>query len=135
MGEPAIVPELYVTDLAQSLSFYCGVLEFTVEYERAEQGFAAIAFRGRRMMLEAGHPADAASDEEFRQGSWRTGDLVDPRGRGISFEVMVPDVESCYARATSAACPSRPGCTSDPTEWMTSWKRSLSFSFWIPTGT
>ncbi|WP_273185913.1 VOC family protein [Hyphomonas adhaerens] len=36
----ALVPELYVSDLAQSLDFYCGALGFSVVYQRPEERFA-----------------------------------------------------------------------------------------------
>jgi catechol 2,3-dioxygenase-like lactoylglutathione lyase family enzyme len=109
MTRPALVPELYVTDLARSLQFYVDVLGFRIEYRRPESGFAAISLRGSHFMLEEGHSGDAATDEEFEAGSWRSADLVYPLGRGVSFEVVVDDVNALYARVMAAGYPVKLG--------------------------
>jgi len=98
IANPAVVPEFYVTDLGRSLRFYVDALGFEIDYERPESRFAALSFRGSRIMLEEISGTRAASDEEFAQGGWRTGDLEFPFGRGVSLQISVLDVESAHAR-------------------------------------
>ena len=97
-----VVPELYVTDLARSLRFYVDALGFEVAYDRPEGKFAAISISGSLVMLEEVTARSTASDDEFEAGEWRTGVLEFPLGRGVSFELMVPDVEAVYERVVHA---------------------------------
>ena len=39
MDYNAVIPEFIVSNLEQSRSFYCDLLGFTIEYERAEEKF------------------------------------------------------------------------------------------------
>jgi catechol 2,3-dioxygenase-like lactoylglutathione lyase family enzyme len=48
----ALVPELSVSDLSASLSFYVGLLGFRIEYDRPEERFAALSFGAAHIMLE-----------------------------------------------------------------------------------
>ena len=48
----ALVPELYVSDLARSLAFYCDLAGFEVRYERRDEAFAYIALGQAELMLE-----------------------------------------------------------------------------------
>ena len=43
MARPTLVPELYVSNLRVSLEFNLDVLGFRVEYERPEDGLAALS--------------------------------------------------------------------------------------------
>ena len=97
----SIVPELYVTDLTASLKFYVDILGFEIEYERPEEGFAALRFHGSHLMLEQIANTHSATEQQFESGAWRTADLDFPFGRGINFEVIVPDVESLHARVVA----------------------------------
>lgn len=38
--EPALVPELLVTDINRSIEFWCSTCGFTVQYARSEERFA-----------------------------------------------------------------------------------------------
>jgi catechol 2,3-dioxygenase-like lactoylglutathione lyase family enzyme len=49
---PSLVPELIVSSLATSLSFWCDIVGFTVRYDRPEEGFAYIALGHAHVMLE-----------------------------------------------------------------------------------
>lgn len=99
---PSVVPELYVTDLPRSLHFYVDVLGFEIAWDRPESGFAAIGFDESIIMLEETKALSAASDAEFERGAWRTAEIQFPFGRGVSFEVTVPDIKAVHARVVDA---------------------------------
>ncbi len=73
----ALVPELSVSDFAVSLRFYTGVLGFRIEYQRPEDRFAYLSYQGSQLMIEQAH------------GTWETGPLEHPYGRGVNFEIGV----------------------------------------------
>lgn len=82
--EPGIVPELLVRDIQASIAFWCGLCGFAIRYDRPEEGFAYLTLDSAHVMLEL----------EGTGRNWITGALDGPRGRGINFQVTVPDVES-----------------------------------------
>lgn len=85
--EPTLVPELLVTNVDRSLVFWHDVCGFTIRYRRSEERFAYIALGSAHLMLE-----------EIGAGrNWITGALEVPLGRGIDFEIHVPDTESLLA--------------------------------------
>ncbi|CAM3688485.1 bleomycin resistance protein [Deinococcus frigens] len=89
----ALVPELEVRDLARSLDVYTRLFGFTVNYTRP--GFAYLSLGRVQWMLS-----------QIRQGgSWDTGPLDHPLGRGINFQIQVPDVEELYGRLKTDAYP------------------------------
>ena len=79
----ALTPELYVTDIAKSLEFYVDVLGFEVLFDRPEEKFAYLAIGKAQLMLEQ------IGDTQER--SWQTGGLEYPLGRGINFQIEVPN--------------------------------------------
>ena len=95
---PALVPELYITALPESLAFWRDLLGFRVLYDRPEQGFAAIERDGVEFMLE-----------EYETGPsercWDTGPREKPYGRGINFEIMVRDVDALLTALREASWP------------------------------
>ncbi len=76
-GFAPLVPELDVTDLDASLRFWCGLLGFTVAYDRPAAGFSYLERAGAQVMLCR------------INGHWDTGPLERPFGRGINFQIMV----------------------------------------------
>lgn len=84
----ALVPELMVTDIQKSLHFYVEILGFKIDYQRAEEGFAFLSFGGGQLML----------DEIHATSRWKTGEFEYPLGRGINFEIEVPDAEKLIDR-------------------------------------
>lgn len=78
----ALVPELIVSDLGQSLRFYCEVLGFKVEYDRAEDKFAFLSFGNSQIMLE---------QDWHTESPWRVGPLEPPFGRGMNLSIECPD--------------------------------------------
>lgn len=83
VAEPSLVPELLVRDLDRSLGFWRDICGFKVLYERPAERFAYISLGSAHLMLE-----------QIGIGrNWVTGDLTAPLGRGINFQISVPDVE------------------------------------------
>lgn len=85
-----LVPELSVTDLAASVRFYTEGVGFVVLFTRNDPRFAYLDLDGAQLMLEADN------DE-----AWVTGDLTKPRGRGVNFQLEVPDVSAARDRLTA----------------------------------
>lgn len=79
--EPALVPELLVADLDRSLAFWCGLCGFTISYARPEECFAYVVLGSAHLMLEQAGVGR----------NWVTGPLDAPLGRGVNFQVSVPD--------------------------------------------
>lgn len=100
-----LAAELYVTDLARSLTFYVDLLGFTVDYERPEDRFAAISLDTARILLEQLGATRAATREEIAGGEWRTAPLEHPYGRGVNLELPCSDVARVAERLRAAAHP------------------------------
>lgn len=79
----ALVPELLVTDIAASLRFWCDHCGFSIAYDRPEDGFAYLDLGGAQVMLE----------QRGRGRNWITDTLDIPFGRGVNFEIHVPDID------------------------------------------
>ncbi len=89
--EPALVPELLVADVDRSLTFWHDVCGFEIHYSRLEERFAYIALGSAHLMLE-----------QIGVGrNWITGPLEVPLGRGINFQIAVPDITPLV---TALAC-------------------------------
>jgi catechol 2,3-dioxygenase-like lactoylglutathione lyase family enzyme len=86
--EPALVPELLVSDVGTSLEFWCTICGFEVRYARPDEGFAYITRGSAHVMLE-----QSGVDRD-----WITAELQAPRGRGINFQITVPDVGQVLGR-------------------------------------
>jgi len=79
--EPALVPELLVTDLGSSLVFWTQLCGFAVRYSRPEEGFAYLTSGAAHVML----------DQVGVGRDWITAPLGRPLGRGINLQIAVPD--------------------------------------------
>ncbi|MCL6424142.1 VOC family protein [Brachybacterium sp. JHP9] len=79
MLEPALVPELLVADLEESLAFWVGIAGFSISYDRPEERFAYLALGSAHLMLE----------QEGVGRNWITGPLERPLGRGINLQISV----------------------------------------------
>ena len=79
--EPALVPELLVGDVNESLAFWRDLCGFTVSYSRPDEGFAYVTQGSAHVMLE----------QAGLGRNWLTGQLEPPFGRGINFQITVPD--------------------------------------------
>jgi len=90
--EPALVPELLVSDLDRSLDFWRGICGFTVRYTRPDERFAYITLSSAHVMLEQAGVGR----------NWITGPLEPPLGRGINFQITVPDSAAIVASLDAA---------------------------------
>jgi len=90
--EPALVPELLVTDLDRSIAFWCDLCGFTISYARPDERFAYIVLGSAHIMLE-----------QIGVGrNWVTGPLQRPLGRGANFQVTVLDSGALATRLHDA---------------------------------
>ena len=91
MTEPstwaALVPELLVVDIENSLRFWRDVCGFTALFDRPEECFAYLDLDGAQIML----------DEIGKTRDWVTGPLEPPFGRGVNFQIRVSAVEPILA--------------------------------------
>lgn len=97
MRKPVVVPELCVTNCAESLAFWCGPCGFRVAYDRPEEGFACIERGGSRIMLD-----------ELPYGGpqrWEVAPTERPFGRHVNFEI---EVESLAVVLEALAVAGRP---------------------------
>ncbi len=92
-GFAALVPELGVTDLEASLRFWCGLLGFGIAYDRPAARFAYLTRGSAQIMLCQ------------RNGSWETGALHRPFGRGINLQTQVEPLDPVLAALDAAGWP------------------------------
>jgi len=88
-----LIPEIDVSDLDRSLTFYVGVIGFRVVYDRPEERFAFLDLDGARLMLEEA----AGPGRRFH-----TAPLERPYGRGVNFQIEVANVDALHARVSEA---------------------------------
>ena len=88
----SLVPEIEVSDFERSLHFYVAVLGFSVLYDRPERPFAYLTLGAAHIMIEHG-------------GTWMTGTLERPFGRGMNFQIAVPDVAAMVSRLAAEEWP------------------------------
>ena len=86
----ALVPELYVSDLATSLAFYAR-LGFAARYARPEEAFGYLERDGAELMLR-----------EPRGRFWLSGSLERPFGRGVNLQIAVGDASALHADMATA---------------------------------
>ncbi|MSQ61171.1 MAG: VOC family protein [Dehalococcoidia bacterium] len=87
-----LVPELYCSEIEQSLAFYVGTLGFVVVYARPEERFAFLEREGAQIMIE-----------QPTERTLLAAEFVHPFGRGINLQIEVSDVVSLYAIVQAAA--------------------------------
>lgn len=97
MSRPALVPELMVTDLADSLAFWCGPCGFRVLFDRPEESFACIERDGSRVMLD-----ELPKERAHR---WETAPTERPFGRHVNFEITTGDLGPILAALDAARWP------------------------------
>lgn len=85
-----LIPEMMVSDINRSLSFYRDVLGFKVEYTRWESKFALLSFQGSQLMIQQNN------------NSWSTGKLEYPFGRGINIQIEVKAVKKLIEKIKSS---------------------------------
>lgn len=83
-----LIPELRVFDLEKSKKFYTEILGFKVEYLRSD--FAMVVLGECQIMLQQLTLPSV-------KGSWNvTDDMKYPLGRGINFQIILPDIMPIY---------------------------------------
>lgn len=82
-----LVPELYCSDITNSLDFYCNVLGFSIVYDRPEAKFAYIQREDVQLMIEE-------LTENDRK--WLSGPLEKPFGRGINLQMITSSIDDLY---------------------------------------
>lgn len=94
-ADPSLVPELLVADTPRSIAFWCGLCGFAIDYQREDEGFAHISRGSAHVMLE-------------QQGigrNWITAPLDRPLGRGVNFQINVPDLAPILSSLHDAGHP------------------------------
>jgi catechol 2,3-dioxygenase-like lactoylglutathione lyase family enzyme len=92
-GSAALVPELAVSDIRESLSFWCGLLGFEIAYDRPAARFAFLVRERLQVMLCE------------RNGRWEPAEMRRPFGLGINFQMTVERVAPILAALESAGWP------------------------------
>ena len=93
MSSAKLVPELMVSNHANSLDFYVGIIGFKVRYERPAEKFAYLDLGGAELMIE--------EETDF----WATAPRERPYGRGINLQIEVEDLDAILARLQQASLP------------------------------
>lgn len=94
--QTALTPELKVFDFKESLNFYTKLAGFEVLYDRPEEDFAMLGINGARLMIEG------LTD---KSRTWKVGKLEKPLGRGMHFQIRVPNIQSSYESFKKANYP------------------------------
>lgn len=94
-ADPALVPELLVTDTLKSVEFWCGLCGFEIDYQRPTEGFTYISLGSAHIMLE----------QRGIGRNWITAQLELPLGRGINFQISVPALDPILAALRDANYP------------------------------
>ncbi len=82
-----LVPELYVSDFAESIHFYVEILGFAVIYQRPIERFAYLGLDDAELMIE-----------QPTERQWLLASLEHPFGRGINLQVSVADAAAVHDR-------------------------------------
>lgn len=80
-GWAGLVPELYVSDIAVSTTFWCGPIGFNIACQRPGEGFVYLQRPdGPQIMLCQ------------KDGTWETGEMAAPFGRGVVLQHFVDSI-------------------------------------------
>ena len=85
-----LIPELSVSNIENSLQYYRNILGFTIEYSRPKDKFYFLSYEEAQIMIEE------------TNNHWWTGELENPFGRGINFQIEVSDVALLLKRLEEA---------------------------------
>lgn len=95
--EPALVPELSVSDWQRSRAFYCDFLGFTCRYDRPEEGFAYLALGKAHLMID-----QIGLGRTFDNGH---APKNHPFGRGLNLQIEVDSIGPLLAALELADWP------------------------------
>ena len=89
MRPNSLVPELSISNFEKTVEFYTKILGFTIEYQRANEGFAYLSLGEAQLMV----------DQVGKTRTWKTGEFEHPLGRGINFQIKVVEkIDSLLGR-------------------------------------
>lgn len=86
-----LTPELYCSNIKLSLVFYTETLGFTIQYERADEGFAMLERQGSRIMLD-----EIGKSSTSTSRIWLAAPLEFPFGRGVNFQIKTAAIDALY---------------------------------------
>ena len=86
-----LIPEITVTSIKESLSFYCDVLGFEKTYEGEDKDFSFISFYGSQLLLQ-----------ENSNEAWKKYELEYPFGRGVNFSIETDDIDKLVSNLEKA---------------------------------
>jgi catechol 2,3-dioxygenase-like lactoylglutathione lyase family enzyme len=89
-GFTALIPELSVTSLEESLRFWCAMLGFEIAYDRPAARFAFLTRGAVQVMLCE------------RNGRWEPAEMQRPFGRGINLQITVEQIAPMLAALEAA---------------------------------
>src|SRR3954462_15199109 len=92
-GWAAVVPELSVSNIQESLAFWCGLLGFDIAYDRPAARFAYLTRDNLQAMLCE------------QNGRWETAEMQRPFGRGINLQMVVDRIQPVVNVLTAADWP------------------------------
>lgn len=82
----SLIPELSVANIECTKEFYISILDFKLEYERANEKFIFLSYGESQFMFE-----------EIHSDGWNVDALEYPLGRGINFSIACDDVKELYS--------------------------------------
>ena len=88
----SLIPELSVTSIEKSLSFYQNI-GFKIVYERKENKFYFLELEKNQIMIE-----------EINE-NWKVADLEYTFGRGINISMTMKDIEKYYQKILDLKIP------------------------------
>jgi catechol 2,3-dioxygenase-like lactoylglutathione lyase family enzyme len=91
----ALVPELLVSDIATSRTFYLDVLGFSVMWERPAEKFLYLGREGAELMLE----------QPTHGRHFLAGKLEHPYGRGMNLQIKVSAVDALHDSVIRSGAP------------------------------
>lgn len=90
----SLVPELWCSDFEASMAFYTTVVGFEVAQQRGNDAHAYLSLHGAQIML-----AHWQLDGSWEP--WHPEPMARPYGRGVNFQLMVPDIDGLYVAVLS----------------------------------
>ena len=87
--------EYRVSDLERARKFYLD-LGFEICYERPENKFAFLRLENNHIMVQ---------QVSYKPGSWNTGELEYPFGRGVHPQMEVTDIDALYTKVIKLKIP------------------------------
>lgn len=94
MPQNTLVPELTVVSYPRSLAFYRDVLGFSLAYQRLDEGFGFLELGDAQLMLDQADKGRTFAVDDAA--------LEHPFGRGVNFQIQVPEIASLVARLSDA---------------------------------